>query len=97
MHTLTPEEKRKRGCYYCADVTRAKVKASGNVRTLCPHEKCPYTGLDKYDTYEAFMESDDSKINIAPLYDPDWSAGRLTQGARLYFPVLLKPGKHRPF
>jgi hypothetical protein len=69
----------------------------GGIRTTCPHAKCPYTVLDKYDTYEAFMESDDSKINIAGLKDADWSAGRITPCARLYFPLLLKPGKYRPF
>ena len=37
------------------------ITASG-VSTNCPYDECPYHVLDKYETYEEYVESEDSKI-----------------------------------
>lgn len=60
MRELKRVEKEQRGCCYCLNVKR--VKRLHLPRHLCPYEKCPYQVLDKYETYEDFIESDDSKI-----------------------------------
>ena len=36
--------------------------------TACPWDKCPFTVLDKYNTYEEFMASDDSKILVNEFF-----------------------------
>ena len=67
-------EKKQRGCIYCIHSTR-KIRRGEN-RTACPFGECPYTVLDKYNTYEEFMASEDSKIlveqffsTVASVYD----------------------------
>jgi hypothetical protein len=92
MRALKKEEQTKRGCIWCADVERKKTPRKTKHRTLCPHDKCPYTVLDKYDTYEDYMKSKDSKINIGGLFDTDWSAGRVTPCAWEKVPVLRRMG-----
>lgn len=55
MRFLKQNEIRKRGCKYCADKKGVK-------RMQCPYKKCPYTVLDKYKSYGAFLLSKDSLI-----------------------------------
>lgn len=64
MRPVSLREKNKRGCAYCKDMKLHRIPAAGGVRTCCPHDKCPYQALDKYDTYEDFMASDDAKILV---------------------------------
>lgn len=59
-------EKRKRGCQYCLHVTSMRHK--GEVRNACPFTDCPYEVLDKYETYEEFMASEDSKILVNEFF-----------------------------
>jgi hypothetical protein len=63
------------------------------MRVKCPHEECPYEVLDKYETYEDYLKSKDSKIDIGALLEADWSGGRVTPGAMTYFPVVRRFGK----
>lgn len=59
MRKVYVTEKKKHGCIYCTDMV---LKGGGSIRTHCPHEQCPYQVLDKYDSYEDYIASDDSKI-----------------------------------
>ena len=53
MRRLTQTEVKKRGCDYCAEA---------EVRWKCPYDKCPYTVLDKYNTFGQFLKSKDSIV-----------------------------------
>lgn len=59
-------EKKQRGCQYCADMKLGRF--DGESRTCCPFAKCPYHVLDKYDSYEEFMASEDSKIMVTEFF-----------------------------
>jgi hypothetical protein len=59
-------EKKQRGCKYCNDVQM--IAFSKETRTVCPFDECPYAVLDKYNTYEEFMESEDSKILVNEFF-----------------------------
>lgn len=59
-------EMKKRGCLYCTD---SELKKHGYAtQTSCPHKECPYKVLDKYDTYEDFMASQDSRILVTEFF-----------------------------
>lgn len=65
----------KRGCEWCTDRKRAK-STDGRMSYGCIHSRCPYTVLDKYETYDDFLASEDSKIitpeffrTVADCYD----------------------------
>ena len=45
---LTQEEKKKRGCIYCADCVEEK---------RCIHTECPYHELDDFRSYKEYMDS----------------------------------------
>lgn len=60
MRPLAFKEKVQRGCFYCID--RKRVRTASGVSTNCPYDECPYHVLDKYETYEEYVESEDSKI-----------------------------------
>lgn len=62
MRYVTECNPEKRGCYYC---TQIKLMSAGKgfPRLYCIHDECPYRVLDKYDTYEDFCKSPDSKID----------------------------------
>lgn len=60
MRFLTFDEKEQRGCVYCLNIKASQV--GYRTRNLCPYEECPYHVLDNYETYEDFIESDESKI-----------------------------------
>lgn len=64
MRVVPLREKTKRGCAYCKDMELKRIPSKGGVRTSCPHDECPYHCLDKYDTYEEFMASEDAKILV---------------------------------
>lgn len=69
MRLVPAHEKKKRGCLYCANVeivrTGGRKKDS---RTACPFDECPYKVLDKYESYEEFMKSEDSKILVTEFF-----------------------------
>lgn len=52
--------------------------------TSCPHDKCPYRVLDKYETYDDYMESEDSKIDVSAF---------LVEAANCY--TLAPPRDHQ--
>lgn len=66
MRVLSAQEKKQRGCCCCANVGKTQVK--GQARTVCPFTECAYSVLDKYESYEAFMESDDCKILVDEFF-----------------------------
>lgn len=53
MRILTPQDKLKRGCLYCLHVY--KEEKDGVVKTICPHDECPYHELDEFDTYSEYL------------------------------------------
>lgn len=59
VRVVTSAEKRKRGCVYCVDNVREENSRGINVGRYCPFEKCPYSELDKYKTYEQYIRSTD--------------------------------------
>ncbi len=66
MRVLTLYEKKKHGCPYCLNVTT--LRAGGEIRNACPFDKCQYPVLDKYESYEDFMASEDSKILVTEFF-----------------------------
>lgn len=67
MRVIHMHENKQRGCVYCNDVVKRK---HGYVtQTSCPHDECPYKVLDKYESYEDFMASEDSRILVEEFFD----------------------------
>jgi hypothetical protein len=66
MRQIPGFEKKQRGCQYCKDMHVKNF--SGATRTACPFLECPYSVLDKYNTYEEFMASEDSKILVNEFF-----------------------------
>lgn len=80
-------EKVKRGCNYCAEARR------GEHGSICPHDECPYTVLDKHETYEDYMKSEDSKIDITALADMERNESFLAEMPRDRLKSLRRLGK----
>ena len=59
-------EKKRRGCLYCLHVQSERRR--GYNLTACPFGECPYEVLDKYNSYEEFMASEDSKILVNEFF-----------------------------
>lgn len=59
-------ENKQRGCRYCLHVTSGRRK--GQKQTACPFAECPFVVLDKYNSYEEFMASEDSKIMVSQFF-----------------------------
>ncbi len=81
-HTEKPRivhlyERKQRGCVYCNYVV--KGGGSGN-RIACPFDECPYKVLEKYETYEEFMASEDSKILVDGFFQTAASCYELGNG-----------------
>lgn len=66
MRVIALSEKKQRGCQYCTNVTT--VRHEGMMRTACPYDECPYKVLDKYKSYEEYMESEDCKIMVDEFF-----------------------------
>ena len=66
MRKLTKLEMQQRGCHYCENRVNEWNAAWGCYRSKCPHESCPYGILDKFDTYDAFVESKDCRLQFLP-------------------------------
>lgn len=72
MRVIPVFEKKKRGCQYC--LHQKLIRYFSEYRTGCSLPECPYTVLDKYESYEAFMASEDSKILVDEYFigGVDW-------------------------
>lgn len=58
MRALTNLEINKRGCTYCADMTKKFLEPDSSKRIkVCIHDECPYHELDHYDSYTAYLKS----------------------------------------
>ena len=55
MRRISKKSVEKYGCRYCANVEPQEEVQGRKVRN-CPHRKCPYTELKKYNSYEEYME-----------------------------------------
>ena len=64
---MSLKENRQRGCKYCLHMTMGKRR--GQNQTSCPFDECPFTVLDKYNSYEEFMASEDSKIMVTHFFE----------------------------
>ena len=62
------KEQKQHGCYYCLDV-RYQKDGNGVTRTCCMHESCPYKVLNKYESYDQFIQSEDSMIFVNEFFD----------------------------
>lgn len=69
VRKLKNAELYKRGCLYCLDMISTEVPWGNYNAKSCPHEECPYHVLDKYETYNDFMKSEDSKILVDEFFD----------------------------
>lgn len=68
MRLVPTYEKKKRGCIECLDAV-PRYGADGRTAGVeCPHAECPYHVLDKYDTYEKYMASEDCKILVNEFF-----------------------------
>ncbi len=66
MRVIHMKEKKQRGCAYC---THVDIKKHGYAtQTSCPFDECPFKVLDKYDTYEEYMASEDSRILVTEFF-----------------------------
>lgn len=93
MRAIPCYEKRKRGCTCCHDVV---LKKKGKAFTVyCPHKECPYHVLDKYDSYEQFMASEDSKILVDGFFDTVAGCYTLANGNATVKDVLHNSAKGR--
>ena len=67
MPRIVPlHENRQRGCRYCLHVTSARHRGAN--QTACPFAECPFEVLDKYNSYEEFMASEDGKILVNEFF-----------------------------
>ena len=71
-------ERKKRGCVYCQNFVPGRYKGSN--RIACPFDKCPYRVLDKHETYEEFMASEDCKILVDGFFSTVASCYELGNG-----------------
>lgn len=60
MRLLNKKEVKKRGCIHCTDF-KCKRNRYGYFQ-FCEHNKCPYNELDKYKSYNDFLEAEENKI-----------------------------------
>lgn len=75
---LKAYEKKQRGCAYCLDMSVLHDE-SDKPHFTCKHDKCPYTVLDKYETYDEFLASEDSKILVPQFFEAAQELFRLTK------------------
>ena len=61
MRKIHNADAAKRGCRWCAD----SIKPTGNSVRRCPYDECPYHEMDKYETYQEYLEKE------APSFDVD--------------------------
>lgn len=61
-------EKKQRGCAYCLDMSVVHDEYD-KPHFSCKNSKCPYTILDKYETYDEFLASEDSRIFVPEFFD----------------------------
>lgn len=78
LRVVNFKEKKQRGCWYCTN--KQVTKDMGSIRTACPYKVCPYRELDKYDSYEEFLGSDDSKILVDGFFHTSASCYELANG-----------------
>ena len=65
MRKLYAAEIEQRGCHYCENRVLKWDRSGGFYRSNCPYQRCPYRVLNKYDTYEEYMNSEDCKLQIS--------------------------------
>ena len=94
MRPMSLREKNKRGCAVCEDMEVHRV--FDVVRTCCPHDQCPYHVLDKYDTYEEFMASDDAKILVDGFFQTVPSIYEMSSG-NAQVKKIYRDDASRPF
>lgn len=78
MRDVSLREKMKRGCQCCKDMVA--IPRGMTSRTSCPFDECPYHVLDKYESYEEFMASEDSKILVDGFFSSAASCYELANG-----------------
>lgn len=66
MRAIPIHERKKRGCECCTEVIHTKI--GSRFRLKCPHTECPHHVLDKYDSYDEFMQSEDAKILVTEFF-----------------------------
>ena len=77
-------ERKKRGCQFCNDVGTE----AGPGRLTCKFKSCPYKVLDKYETYDEYLKSEDSKILVDQFFSSAaecYHVGRITKKPQRMF------------
>lgn len=79
MRYLYDSEKVKRGCRYCADAIRKKVRTGTRLDggamevesvKYCPYKQCPYHELDKCRSFAAYLKMMEKKYGtVAQMLD----------------------------
>lgn len=65
---LKETEAIKRGCLFCAEMYMRCIGIKNPVRyRMCPYRVCPYHELDKYDSYEEYLQSPDSGLRFLTI------------------------------
>ena len=78
---------KKRGCDFCADMVKARDE-QGKLHKACTHDKRPYKVLDKYETYDEFLKSEDSRILVAQFFETAancYTLGRISKKPQKMF------------
>lgn len=68
---LKQSEMTKRGCIYCLNQKKVGGEYISGAyyagRHICKFDKCPYHELDKHDTYDDYLESEDCQLDFKDL------------------------------
>lgn len=87
MRYLKKHTIKKRGCDFCLDMAVTKGEDKKPHKT-CMHDTCPYKVLDKYETYEEFMQSEDSRILVGQFFETAakcYTMGKITKKPQRMF------------
>lgn len=66
MRKLHNEERKHRGCDWCADSIAPEYSARTKTQRKCPYDECPYSEMDGFDKYKDYVLSIGSD-NISTL------------------------------
>ena len=73
MRCLKRHEIDQRGCLNCVDMENK------GTHLKCPHDECPYKVLDKYESYDEFCASKDSRIIVPEFFQTSADCYELAQ------------------
>lgn len=57
MRKIHNDERRQRGCAFCADALVVQRRGGKRNERMCPHDECPYRELDEFETYGDYLKA----------------------------------------